>query len=327
MAVRLWLRGKPELFDEAMKYARESQRMRLNWSRPDVLMGEICRAQGNEEEALEHYLQASVNGDRDPAFNRVLVQMLYQRQRYLEAEQVFHRLENSHVAVSPDLRQKKVDIEERVGEFEIAYQDAIKSYDPASDDYHDHLWYGQVLRTLARRARQEGHADKLPAIVAGAEKSLRKAIELAPNAAECYVEFVLLLTEAEQAAKAQKVAREAEIAVPSQVAALGYMYGALGDKEKAVANYEKALALRPDSPAIVRILAELYLRSGDSVRAAPLVEKLLSGQLAVSEADRKSARRLKAQLLAQQGFPKLKEALALIEQNLRLLRDPPRTGG
>ena len=34
--------GKPELYDEAMKYAREMQRKRLNWSRPDVLMGEIC---------------------------------------------------------------------------------------------------------------------------------------------------------------------------------------------------------------------------------------------------------------------------------------------
>lgn len=320
MAVRLWLGGKPEQLDEAIKYAQEAERMRLNWSRPDVLMGEICRAQGKDEDALEHYLQASVNGDRDPAFNRVLVQMLYDRHRYKEAEEVFHRLENSRTEISSDLQQKLTDIDVQVGDFERALQDAKRSYAPASSDYHEHLWHGQVLRALARRARQEGHADKLNAIVANAEASLRKAIELAPEAAECRVELVLLLTEAEQSKKAAEVADEAELpgSVPSNIRpmVMGYIYRALGNKQKAAENYEKALAQRPDSPAVVRTLAEFYLGNGDSARAAPLVEKLLSGQLAVSEADRKTARRMKAELLVRQGFPKFKEALALIEQNL-----------
>ena len=46
-AVRLRLeaaQGKPQLYKEAMHYAEEAQRRRLNWSRSDVLMGEICRA-------------------------------------------------------------------------------------------------------------------------------------------------------------------------------------------------------------------------------------------------------------------------------------------
>ena len=112
---------------------------------------------------------------------------------------------------------------------------------------------------------------------------------------------------AEQKAKARKVAAEAEIMgeVPSQIKplVLGFMYAALHDKQKAAENYEKALAQRPDSPAVVRTLADFYLRNGDWARAAPLVEKLLSGQLALSEADRKIARRMKAEMLFQQGLP------------------------
>ena len=78
-----------------MDYATQAQKMRLAWSRPHVLQGEICRQRGNDEEALEHYLQASINGDRDLEFIRLLLQMLYERQRYQEAEQVIHRLDNN----------------------------------------------------------------------------------------------------------------------------------------------------------------------------------------------------------------------------------------
>ena len=69
--------------------------MRLAWSRPHVLKGEICRQRGHNKEALQHYLQASVYGDRDLEFIRLLLQMLYERQRYQEAKQVIHRLDNS----------------------------------------------------------------------------------------------------------------------------------------------------------------------------------------------------------------------------------------
>ena len=75
-AVRLTLeaaQGKPELLDAAMDYAEQAQQMRLSWSRPHVLQGEICRQRGKDEEALEHYLQASINGDRDLEFIRTPV--------------------------------------------------------------------------------------------------------------------------------------------------------------------------------------------------------------------------------------------------------------
>jgi tetratricopeptide (TPR) repeat protein len=330
-AVRLWLenRDKPELLGTeakdlpenpktAMDYASWAQRRRKSWSRPDVLMGNIWRAQGDDDKALEHYLQASVNGERDPEFNRDLLQMLRQRQRYQDAEQVIRRLENNRVSVSQDARKSEAWIFALGGEFEKAVQSAEKGYDDRSDDYRDHLWHAQVLRILARRARLEGHADQLHKIVAGAEQSLRKAIEIAPAAADCRVELVLLLVDAERMRDARNAAAEAELMVSREVAplALGYIYAALGEKEKAATSYEKVLASQPDNPSIVRTAAEFYFRSRDSRHAAPLIERLLSGQLAVSGDERASARRMKAAMLFEEGYPKLKEALALIEQNL-----------
>ena len=58
--------------------------------------------------------------------------------------------------------------------------------------------------------------------------------------------------------------------------------------------------------------------------AAPLIERLLSGEVQASESDLVIARRMKAVILARpQGYPKLKEAIELIDRNLASpLADP-----
>jgi cellulose synthase operon protein C len=320
-AVRLRLaaaREKPESYDRAMKFAAEAQRRRLRWSRPHVLMGEICELQGKPDEALQHYLDASVNGERDLDFNNRLLQMLFQRQRYQDAEQVMRRLERNEVAVSQDIVELETRFEALWGQFDRAVQAAGKGYDPAVEDYRVHLQQGRILRVLAQRARMEGHQDRLPEIVASAEKALRRALEIAPTAADCRVELVLLLMAADQKSKAQKEAAEAEQMIPSETrpVAMGYIYDALGDTEKAGKSYETAFERRPDLALTVRLLAEFYIRNGDAKRAAPLIDKLLNGQLGVTDADLFGARRMKAAMLIQEGYPKFKAALALVEQNL-----------
>ena len=98
--------------------------------------------------------------------------------------------------------------------------------------------------------------------------------------------------------------------------AMGYIYEALGKTQEAGQSYEKAVKLRPDSPQAIRLLADFYIRNQDPQRAAPLVERLLSGELQVSESDLVAARRMKAMILANEGYPKLKEAIGLIDRNL-----------
>ena len=320
-AVRLRLeytQDKPELLDKAMEFAQDAQRMRVSWSRPHVLMGEICRLRHDDDEALTHYLQASIIGDQDLDFIRLLLKMLFERQRYEEANQVIHRLDRNQVSVSQDILKTETDLYAIWGPFGRALECATSAYDPDSGDYNEHLWHGRVLKILARRARLEGHEDQLPKILADAEESLRKAILLAPHAAECRVELVQLLVSANAMGKARNATSDAKEMLPSEVAplALGYMYDALGETSEAVKNYEKALQRHPDSPLAIRTLAESCLRNHDWQRAAPLIEKLLGRELATTEVDLVSARRMKAALLIDQGYSQFKQALALIDQNL-----------
>ena len=98
--------------------------------------------------------------------------------------------------------------------------------------------------------------------------------------------------------------------------AMGYIYEALGETGKAGQCYEKAFKLSPDLPLVIRLLADFYVRSKDPQRAAPLIDRLLSGELQASESDLVAARRLKAMILLKEGYPKLKEAIELIDRNL-----------
>ncbi|MEI8375716.1 MAG: tetratricopeptide repeat protein, partial [Planctomycetota bacterium] len=307
-----------KLLTAAMDYATQAQKLRLAWSRPHVLKGEICRQQGNDEEALQHYMQASLNGDRDLNFIRLLLQMLFERQRYQEAEQVIHRLDSNRTPLTSEIEQKKAEIFTLWGPFDRALDSASSAYNPASEDYRDHIWHGQVLKLLARRAEQEGHLDKLQDIAQSAEKSLRRACQIAPNAPECRVELVQLLVATHQKKEASIAADDAREMIPLNASplAMGYIHEALGETQKAGQCYEKAVQLKPDLPMAVRLLADFYLRNQDIQRATPLIERLLSGTLQTSESDLVAARRMKAILLANEGYSKRKEASELIDRNL-----------
>ncbi|MGO9110050.1 MAG: tetratricopeptide repeat protein [Thermoguttaceae bacterium] len=320
-AVRLSLeasRDKPQLLDAAMDYARQAEKQRLSWSPPNVLLGNICLQKGDEEEALRHYLDASINGDRDLEFIRVLLQMLYQRQRYQEAKQVIDRLETDQTPLSPEIKVQEADILSQWGDFDRALESASRAYNPASEDYRDHVWHGQKLTVLAHRGQQEGHLDKLPEITQQAEASLRRACLIAPNAPECRVALVQLLVATNQMEKAGIAASDAKEMIPPTASplAMGYIYEALGKTEKAGQSYEKAVRLRPDHATAIRLLADFYLRNQQLQRAAPLIERLLSGEVHASESDLVGARRIKATILKKEGYPKFKEATELVDRNL-----------
>jgi len=321
-AVRLELeasQGKPELLNEAMNYATQAQELRKSWSWPHVLQGEICRKQGHDDEALQHYLQAVSTGERNPHLISQLLQILYERQRFRDADQVILQLESNHTPLTPEIAGKEQEILAFQGDFNRALESANKYYDSNSNDYLDHVKHGRVLAVLTRRAKLEGHQDKLPEIKEQAEHAFRRACQSAPNSPECRVELVQLLVATDQMGKARIAAKDAEEMIPPNASplAMGYIHEALGQTQEAGQCYEKAFSLNPDVPLVNRQLADFYLRSKNPQRAAPLIERLLGGTLQTSESDLVAARRLKAVLLSNEGYPKLKEANDLIDRNLK----------
>ena len=127
--------------------------------------------------------------------------------------------------------------------------------------------------------------------------------------------------DASQMKKARIAASDAEEAIPLAASplAMGYIYEALGETQKAGQSFEKAVRLRPDQPTAIRLLADFYVRTGEIQRALPLIDRLLGGEVQASESDLVAVRRIKAAILASQAsqdYPKLKAAIELVDRNL-----------
>ena len=272
-----------------MEYAEKAQKMRLRWSRPHVLQGEICRQRGNDEEALEHYLQASVNGDRDLEFIRLLLQMLYERQRYQEAEQVIHRLDSNQTAVTADIAKEEAKFFMTWGDFDRALELANAAYNPASE----RLPRARLARPCAEAPGPQGPTRRPSRQAAGdcpegrgiAPHAHAESPPMRRTAAWSWSNCWWPPTRRKRPTIA---ADDAQEMIPLEVAplAMGYIYEALGDETaKAGQSYEKALKAMPDQPLAIRVLADFYVRNGNFQRAAPLIERLLSGEVPASEND------------------------------------------
>ena len=279
------------------RHGLRTRRKSASWSRPHVLKGEICRQQGNNEDALEHYLQASIAGDQDLEFIRLLLQMLFERQRYQEAEQVIHRLDSSQTPMTPEI-EKERPRSGPWGDFDRALEIAERAYNPDPATTATRL-ARPGAETAGPRAQREGHPDKLPKIAAEAEDSFRRACQIAPNAAECRVELVQLLVATNQMEKA-RIAGDDAYQMISSLLAKGYIHEALGEAKEAGQCYEKAVRRCRGSPGDPGPGRLLYPRQQSS---CPLIERFFNGELQPSESDLVAARRMKAKILATRAMP------------------------
>src|SRR5205809_211587 len=81
------------------------------WSRVPVLEAGLEELDDNPERAVECYQRALELGNRQPAIIRRVVQLLFERRRYAEAEQVIRKLlEHDHAPISGDLGRLAAEI-------------------------------------------------------------------------------------------------------------------------------------------------------------------------------------------------------------------------
>ena len=73
----------------------EARARRPNWSNVPLLEAEIDDLEGKPDFALEHYRRALALGSRPPAAVQRLVQLLYERLRYLDADDVLRQLQEA----------------------------------------------------------------------------------------------------------------------------------------------------------------------------------------------------------------------------------------
>ncbi len=315
----------------------------------DLLASDLAFAAGDVEEAGD-LLAAAAEADPGilltPAELHLLARRAEERRRWRDAMFRYDALRRALAAegetpawITPRIRE--LELEARAAEI------ALPSESPSPE---------------ARLALADGRR----ALTRGNLRDARSKLQLAARLSPGYVEALLALsaveTRAGRPAEAIRAAREALAAEPDRVEALTTLASLLWAepdrraKAEALALSDRAAALRPGEPALLRIAAERYAEQGDGARALERLDRYLAmvgpaeraevaalhdalargsgsrtpadegsrsatSPLAVEPAPEAADRWRKAQVLAGNGDPaSLEAALALLDEAEQ--RDP-----
>lgn len=275
------------------------------WSRVPLLEAAIAELEGDAEGVLKGYRAAIERGERRPEVVRRVVQMLAERRRFVEADQILRKLPEQ-APVSGELVKLAAELSLRRHDGGRALELAQAAVAAESRDYRDHLWLGQVLWALGRNDEAEGH--------------LRQAVTLAEGRPEPWVALIQYLARVGQAEKAEAALADARARIEEGVraVALAQCYEALGREALAEKQYGEAVQGRPDDPAALRAAADFYLRTGRPTAAEALLRHFLDPTVKAPPPDLAWARRSLAFALAAKGDPREADrALALLEENRR----------
>ncbi len=134
----------------------------------------------------------------------------------------------------------------------------------------------------ARLALADGKRALARGQLGDARTKLLLALKLSPGYAEALLALSAVETRAGRPAAAIKAAREAMAAEPDRVETLTSLASLLWAepdrkaKEEALLLSDRAAALRPDEPALLRVAAERYAEWGDAPRALERLDRYLS---------------------------------------------------
>ncbi len=302
--------------DQALEHLVEAEKERPSWSRVSLLMAAIYDQKRDYATALKRYLKAIEMGERNPGAIHRTAQLLAQRGRYAEARDTIRKAE---IRI---LRLDRLDMRlaHQVGELDEALQLAEKIV-PKSENYHDHIFLGQLCQAKAREAAGANQVDEARTYLKNAHASLQKAVELADDVPETWVAMVQFFGPLKQTDEAEKAIAQAREKLSADVLplALARCYMAMDRDKQAAAEFAKALEAGPEDLDAVRAAIRFYVRTKEGASARKQINRILSGDLKAPLADQLWARRELARMIARKGdFPSRQKALALIQENLKV---------
>jgi tetratricopeptide (TPR) repeat protein len=305
-------RGNKEQLASARKELDAVAKRRPGWARVPLALGQIDDLEGNEDRAIQNYLEAIGLGERQLEVVRRTVELLYKRRRYAEAELVIQQLPEQSPLFG-NLQRLAAEVFLQNGNYARALDLAGTAVSADSKDFRDHVWLGQILWVAAQRA--EVQTSRRKAAEKRAEQALRRAVELAANAPEARVALVQYLVRTGRVEDAKAAVRAAEAELPRGQAplALAQCYAVLGLPKKAKEQFRAALAARPDDLSVLRAGIDFYLRTNDLKEAEVYLRKIIP---LLDAKDRSAATRsrsvLAVVLVARNDHRRSREALALV---------------
>jgi cellulose synthase operon protein C len=305
-------------FKQALEHLSAAREQRPSWGCIPLLAGQLYDALGQADEAIKNYLQAIDLGEIAPTTVRRAFELLYNRQRYADADKMLQGLEQRQSRFFTELGRQASDVSRRLGNIERAVDIARQAADQ-SKDWADHLWLGELQGVLGRQAMADQLPDRARECFRDAETSLRQAAELGPEAPETWVGLIRFLASTDQVAAARAMLDKAVKKIPAEKAALalGPCYEALGRLDEAAKQYQTILAKGPNDPRVLRTVAEFCIRANKPEEAEGHLQRIVGGQVSANREDIAWARRAWADILRNRGgYANLLKAVSLIDQNL-----------
>ena len=182
--------------NEALKHLSEARESIPSWWAVSSLMGRVYQTQNKTDWALKNYLDAVELGETDPLIIRQTLRLLFEKQRYADADRLLRQLQRQQLPFSPDMNRVSAELAVHQGEFKRALEIARKAA-ARTTDFQDHLWLGQILSVIGRQAKAAGLAKQAAELLAEAEKALRREVELEPKISAMWVALVQFFSASE----------------------------------------------------------------------------------------------------------------------------------
>ncbi|MEN6451055.1 MAG: tetratricopeptide repeat protein [Thermoguttaceae bacterium] len=309
-----------DLFADALEYVTKAREQRKDWERLPLIAAELYLTQGNLDQALANFREAIDLGERSPGAVTRFLQVLLQARLFTEADKYFRQLEREQGARLPlEVVQMGANASLMLGDVSRALTLARKAIPADCKDASQFVWMSQVLAEASLRAKAEQDNAKAERLLAEAEKTARRAVELKPQSPPTWITLVRLLVALGEEHKAEAACQEAATKLPAKEIALtqAQMYELMNKPDQAAEKYEAALASDPKNVAFLRAAVDFEIRSGKVEAAEGRLETILGGKLASSQDDQTWARQKLSMILITRGRrPDLAKARELMKKNL-----------
>ena len=245
--------------DDARALADKASAQRPNWGAAWRLRGEIDERLGNADKAIDAFLKAVDLGDTNPGMMRHLAQLLLQKQHPKRLRAIVDKLPNGPALLGPRITAVLDIIEGKVADAVPLAREAAKD-DP--DNYVTQLWLGDVYRTA-------GHFEE-------AEKAYKRAAELAPDVADCWISLARLYVTQDRRSDLQGVIEEIKTKVKPEYRelALATVQETAGNSKDSEADYLAALEKNPGDLRTLELVAAFYIRRNNLDKAKEYLNRL-----------------------------------------------------
>jgi len=302
-------KSKPETLAAAGELLDRAADQRPNWGLLLNLRGEIDEREGNNDAAIANYKRAVSLGDNSPQLLRRLVLLLVNRGRGAEVDPLLAAVPNPREALGARLWVVIRLLRGEVADAMTVAREALAE-DPKNAQLQ--LWFALV-------AANSGFDDE-------AEKAYRRATELGPDNADCWLGLFRFLVERDQREEARTLLPNIEkhVAEKARPLVLAQCRELIGDNADAEKLYLEAVAAAPSNLGTKRELASFYARMKNADAVTKVLTELSDIGMAakakgLSDEDRPHvvwANRLLVSMVAQQNTADaLKQAIDMVDRN------------